>query len=303
MNNSLPLRIALIANAAFSFTCVMLMVFKSSLVGEMLGIQAPLVLQVVGTGLAIFAVDLLHQATKSRIATWRALYASTGDFIWVLATLVLLVLFPNTLSSSGHLLAIAVSVTVLTFGAWQLWAIERTYKLPTNEYRLCVPVYVNAPADEMWNAIGNLGDIKKYAPSLKRSLILDGKTPGVGAVRMCEDYTGKRWSEECVKFENGRSLILRFVSEAPDFPFPVQTMRGGWEIVSGDRETQIIVWWELMPKPKYLAPIILPLLAFQADRDLPKIIQNMAADVLGNTSKSISQETLRAIAYILPQFC
>lgn len=303
MNSSLPLRIALMANAVFSFTCAMLMVFNSSIVEEILGIHAPLVIQSIGIGLAVFAVDLLHQATRKRVASWRSLYASMGDFLWVLATLVLLGIFPNALSSSGNLLAIAIAITVLTFGVWQLWAIQRAYQLPTGEYRLCVPVFVNVPAKEMWNVVSNLGDIKKYAASLKSSVVLNRQTSGVGAVRVCEDHSGQRWSEECVQFEDDRNFVLRFVSEAPDFPFPVQTMIGGWEIVPWDRGTQIMVWWELIPKPKYLASIILPMLAFQTDRTVPKIIQNMAADALGSTSKSVNRGNQTAIARLLPKFC
>ncbi|WP_144054351.1 hypothetical protein [Pleurocapsa sp. PCC 7319] len=50
MNSSLPLRIALIANAVFSFTCAMLMIFNSSIVDQILGIQAPLVIQSINQG-------------------------------------------------------------------------------------------------------------------------------------------------------------------------------------------------------------------------------------------------------------
>lgn len=304
MNNAYPLRIALLANAAFSLTSGGLMVFNPSLVGEMLGIEAPLVLQAVGAGLGVFAVDLLIQSTRSRVATWRALYASAGDFLWVLATLGWLVFFPKTFSGFGNWLLIAVAMAVLTFGTWQLWAIGRTHKLPTTgKYRVCIRVHVNAPADAMWTVISHLENIKEYSPSLVRSIILDGKTPGVGVVRMCETHAGKRWSEECVEFNAGRSLVLRFVSEAPDFPFPVQTMTGGWEIVPCDRNSQVIVWWELMPKPKYLAPIILPLLAFQVERDLLKIIQRMAADALGHASESTHQGYSSAIVRLLPNFC
>ncbi|MEO1404377.1 MAG: SRPBCC family protein [Cyanobacteria bacterium J06635_1] len=304
MNNAYPLRIALLANAAFSLTSGGLMVFNPSLVGEMLGIEAPLVLQVIGAGLGLFAADLLRQATRPRVATWRALYASAGDFLWVLATLGWLVLFPKTFSDFGNWLLIAVAMAVLTFGMWQLWAIGRTHKLPTTgKYRVCIRVHVNAPADAMWTVISRLENIKAYSPSLVRSIILDGKTPGVGAVRTCETQAGKRWSEECVEFNAGRSLVLRFVSEAPDFPFPVQTMTGGWEIVPCDRNSQVIVWWELTPKPKHLAAIILPLLAFQVERDLPKMIQRMAADALGRASQSASQANPRAVSRLLPNIC
>lgn len=299
-----PLRMALAANAAFSFISAGLMFFRPSLIGDWLGIQAPLVLQAAGIGLLVFAADLLHQATRHRIETWRALYASAADFLWVVGTFVLLALFPSALSQTGYTLVVSVAFAVFLFGSWQLWAIGQAHKLKdSGQYRHCILVAVNAPADAMWRVIGRIGDIKHYMPALKHSAILDGKTPGVGAVRMCEDRSGKRWAEECIEFKAGRSFDVRFLSEAPDFPFPAKTMRGGWEVIPADGGSEVLVWWELEPKQKLLAPIILPLLAFQADRDFPKIVQRMADDALGRGPDVVGQRNLGVIARLRPNFC
>lgn len=302
--NTRPLRTALVANAAFSLTCAGLMIFLPSLVGDWLGIQAPSVLQALGIGLGIFAADLLHQATRRRITTWRALYASAADFLWVVGTFALLALFPRALSQTGNTLVVSIAFAVFLFGSWQLWAIGQAHKLQGSRlYRHCILVAVNAPADAMWRVIGRIGDIKQYMPSLKHSIVLDGKTPGVGAVRMCEDRTGKRWAEECIDFKAGRSFDVRFLSEAPDFPFPAKTMHGGWEVIPAEGGSEVMVWWELEPKQKLLAPIILPLLAFQADRDFPKIVQRMAADALGCNTDVINQKNSGVVARLLPNFC
>ena len=71
MNNARPLRIALLSNAVFSATNAGLMLVMSATVGTMLGIQAPIPFQILGIALAIFAVDLVFQATLTQIATWR----------------------------------------------------------------------------------------------------------------------------------------------------------------------------------------------------------------------------------------
>ncbi|NER80033.1 MAG: hypothetical protein F6K42_10705 [Leptolyngbya sp. SIO1D8] len=304
MNNGRSLRVALLANAMFSSMSAGLMVFAPELIGTLLGIQASLILQIIGLGLGLFAVDLYLQAMRPRLATWRALYASAGDFLWVVATVLLRVCFPDVLSDSGNALVIFVAGAVLAFGVWQLWAVGHLYTLPTQDgYRLCLTVQTNAPASAMWRVISHLEAIQTYAPSLKQSLLLDGKTPGVGAVRMCENHAGKRWFEECIKFQPDRSLVLRFVTEAPDFPFPVHKMNGGWEILPYESGSQIRVWWELMPKPQSLTTILLPLLALQVERDLPKIIQAMAAEALGQPSTVTSPTATQAIARLLPTFC
>lgn len=304
MATALPLRLALAANALFSLSCAALMLFRPSMVGGWLGAQTPRVLQAVGAGLVFFAADLLHQATRRRIATWRALYASAADFLWAIVTVALLGLFPNALSDSGNGLVITVATAVLLFGLWQFWAIGNVHKLPdTGEYRHCIIVETNAPANAMWRVISRLGDIKNYMPSLKSSVVLDGRTPGVGAVRQCENHAGKRWSEQCTKFSAGRSFTVRFLSEAPDFPFPAKAMRGGWEVMPTNDGCQVMVWWELLPKQRLLAPVILPLLAFQADRDFPRVIQRIAADALGHPPEAADQQNPGPMARLLPNFC
>lgn len=304
MKAALPLRLALAANAVFSLSSALFMFFCPALVGEWLGIQAPLILQLIGIGLAIFGAELIYEATRQRVASWRALLVSIADFSWVAGSIALLLAFPQLFSSSGNALVLVVAGTVFGFGAWQLWAAGKTHKTgKADEYRHCIIVETNAPAEKMWQVVGNIGDIKSYMPSLKHSVILDGKTPSVGAVRACEDRAGKRWSEECTEFNLGRSFAVRFLTDDPNFPFPVKTMRGGWEVTPSNVGSQVMVWWELTPKSKLLAPIILPLLAFQVDRDFPKIIQRMAIAALGKNGEVQTQPHAGVFARLLPSFC
>lgn len=309
VTNTQPLRMALAANAVFSLTCASMLITFPSSVGDWLGVQAPMTLRAIGIGLIGFAADLLHQTTRPRVATWRALYASAADFLWVIGTLVLLALFPGALAPSGILLVLLVALAVLLFGTWQLWAIGQAHRLPGSDlYRHCIAVSVNAPADAMWRVIARIGEIERYMPSLRSSSILDGTLPGVGAIRVCEDHNGKRWSEECTAFNAGRSFEVRFHTEAPDFPFPARTMHGGWQVMAdADDSSEVMVWWELEPKPKLLTPILLPVLAFQADRDFPKVIERMAADAAADAAEGRVETRTPAVAEtvarLVPRLC
>ncbi len=301
MNTAFSLRFALMGNALFSFSSGMLLLFAPSLVGEWLGIQASIILQAIGIGLIVFAAELIYQATRKRILTWRALIASAADFMWVVGSIIVLLVFPQLFSSFGKTLLLAVASVVFVFGVWQLLAAGRTHRIKeTGEYRHCIIVETNAPADKMWRIVGNIGNIKKYMPSLKHSYIMDNKNPGVGAVRTCKNHAGKQWSEECIEFNPGRSFTVRFLSEDPEFPFPAKTMRGGWEVTPSDSGSQVMVWWELTPKSKLLAPVILPLLAFQVDRDFPKIIKRMSAEALIESNETQIQNVF---VRLLPGFC
>lgn len=304
MKAVLPLRLALAANGVFSLSSALIMLFRPSLVGEWLGIHTPLILQIVGIGLAIFAVELFYQATRQRVVTWRALLASAADFSWVAGSIVLLLAFSQLFSPLGIVLVLTTAGTVFCFGAWQLWAAGRAHKIGKDgEYRHCIIVETNAPAEKMWRVVGNIGDIKNYMPSLKRSVVLGGKIPSVGAVRACEDRAGKQWSEECTEFNPGHSFAVRFLSEAPNFPFPAKTMRGGWEVTPSNVGSRVMVWWELTPKSKLFAPIILPILAFQVDRDFPKIVHRMATDALDKNGEVRLHPNVGVVARLLPSFC
>jgi len=281
MNTTLPLRTALLGNAVFSSICGLLMLAQLGFVETLLGIQAPLLLRLLGFGLLLFAVDLLHQTTQPRLATWRALYASVGDFLWVIISVVGLLLFSNLLSPTGVKVVLIVAGVVLIFGCWQLWGIACAHRASNPAlYRHCLIVSTKAPAAAMWEVIERMGDIQNYTPSLVKSEMLNGKSPGVGAVRRCTDNSDRCWTEECIEFEPGHSFTMRFAAEAPDFPFPASTMLGGWKVTSAGAGSEVMVWWELAPKPRFLASILLPVLAFNADRDFVQVIRRMADDAL-----------------------
>lgn len=306
MNAVLPLRLALAANAVFSLSSGLFMFFNPALAGEWLGVSAPLVLQGIGIGLTVFSVGLAYQAMSRRMATWRALMASAADFSWVAGSIVLLLVYQDLFSSSGRTLILGVAIVVLCFGVWQLWAAGRAHRITkAGEYRHCIMVETNAPADKMWKIVSDLGGIKNHMPSLKRSIVLDGKAPGVGAIRHCEDRTGKQWSEECTAFNPGRDFSVRFQSEAPDFPFPAKTMRGGWGVIPSSTGSVVMVWWEMTPKYKLLAPIILPLLSFQVDRDFPKIVGNMAEAATGGDveGRARTKSGVGSFARLVPNYC
>lgn len=302
MNRAAYLRAALLANAVFSTICAMLMILGPGWVGTLLGVEAPLVIRGIGFGLALFAADLIHQATRSRIATWRALYAGVADFLWVLGTLVGVALFPAALSTSGLVTVLAVAGTVFAFGVWQLRGIRVVHGAgdPTL-YRHCIVVRVDADADAMWSVVERLDDIHKYMPTLQSSVILDETTPGVGAIRRCVDTAGKSWSEECTEYRPGSGFAIRFLTDAPGFPFPATMMVGGWEVIPQEHGSDVMVWWEMQPKPKWLAIAIFPLLAFNVDRDFPPVIERMARDALGSVDDELSD--VRPVARLTPQLC
>ncbi|ERN41578.1 hypothetical protein KR51_00017970 [Rubidibacter lacunae KORDI 51-2] len=190
MKATLPLRTALFANAVFSTICGLIMFACPEFFGTLIGLQALLVFRLIGCGLLLFAADLLHQATRPRLETWRALYASGADFLWVISSLLGLLLFSRLFSETGVAVVLAVAGVVPIFGVWQMWGIDRAHRAENPAlHRHCLVVHAEATPVNMWEVISRLGAIQKYSPSLVKSEILNGKAPGIGAVRRCADQS------------------------------------------------------------------------------------------------------------------
>jgi hypothetical protein len=292
------LRAALISNAGFSGLSGLLLVTLPEAIATLLGPELPWLLRLLGIGLLVFAADLLHQASRSRLASWRALYASLADVLWVIGSIGLVALFPQHFNDSGVALVLAVAAAVLAMACWQLWGIHRLHRAEeAGRFRHCLASRVDAPPEAMWRVLRPLGDIARYMPDLARSEVFG--EPGPGAVRACEDRAGHRWRETCIDWQEGRAFTLRFEAEAADFPFPASEMVGGWEVLPESEGSTVMVWWELKPRPAWAAVLLMPLLALKADRDFPKVVSAMADVALGRPVAAPARRRGR----LLPSHC
>lgn len=292
------LRAALTSNAVLSGLSGLLLVALPEAVAALLGPELPWLMRLLGIGLVLFAADLLHQASRTRPASWRALYASAADLLWVLGSLALVALLPQHFSDSGITLVLAVAAVVLAMGCWQLRGIHRLHRTRhAGRFRHCPACRVDAPAEAMWRVLRPLGAIARYMPDLAHSEV--SGEPGPGAVRACEDRSGHRWRETCVDWQEGRGFTLRFEAEAADFPFPASEMIGGWELIPESKGSTVMVWWELKPRPAWAAVVLMPLLALKADLDFPKVAAAMADAALGRTETG----TAPARGRLLPRNC
>lgn len=274
-----PLRIALLANALFASATGAAIIIAPASAAGLLGIAYHPILTAIGVGLVVFALDLTHQATRRRILTWRAAYATALDLAWVAGTVVVLATHHPSFTTTGVAIIAAVGALVLGFAVWQGRGINDAHRVPGSRRRQhCVRVHVDQPAEAMWQVIADLGAIQRYMPSLAHSAIEDGAEPGRGAVRTCVDRSGRSWSEECIAFEPG-ALALRFKAEAAGFPFPASEMYGGWTVEpcqSGG--SHVTVWWTLRPRPVGLAVLLMPIFGLRADREITNVVRRMAAE-------------------------
>ncbi len=115
------LRIALRANATFSIATGLFGVVAAGRVVDILGTGNELLVRLIAIGLLGFAGFVLYVSTRS-VDELRAeaLLISAGDFVWVLASVVLIAL--GLFSTGGAVTAGLIALVVLGFASSQLWA-------------------------------------------------------------------------------------------------------------------------------------------------------------------------------------
>lgn len=239
-------------------------------------------LRVVGALLAGFVPLLVvaaRQASRAEPRVGVSLTAVALDFGWVVGSLALLPVALERFSPLGLELFAGVAVVVAALATLQWRGVGRLYAEPDRAlgttHRVAVTVDVDVPREALWPAIADLADIDQHLAGLAEAQ-LDG-TPGVGAVRTCANTKGQRWSEEVTRWEPGRRLDLRFLSERDDFPYPLHPMIGGWLISElGADSCRATVWWSFTPRPRWLAPVMAPMLLSRVRPDMRATVRSMA---------------------------
>jgi uncharacterized protein YndB with AHSA1/START domain len=296
MDRSRLLRTALGVNAVFSLICGLAFLFFDEGLARFLSVPAG-ILAPVGGALLLWAGFVGWQTLRRRLSTLLALVTSLGDGVWVLGTIVGLAGWEGALTPSGVMLALGVAAVVAALAGAQLVGIRRFHAEtdPDQEtrWRVCVPVEVAASPEAMWPVVSDLGAIERFAPDLVSSEV-DGP-PEQGAVRRCRDAAGHTWEEECIAVEPGRSLELRFRTEAEGFPFPVTAMTGGWIVEPSGDGSRVSIWWSFDPRPSWAAMLMVPVMAGKLERDFRNVVGRMAA-MTGEVSSAGSGGTRLAPA-------
>lgn len=275
------LRTALLANAAFSLTTGSLLLLFSARIAALLGpAVAPWHVLVVGGSLIPFGAFLAWLGGQKRPAPLIALAVSMADLAWVVGSAVGLALAGDAFSPTGVGIVAAIAACVLAFALGQLRGIARCYRpagAPRGSIRVCLEFGASGNVDATWRNMSALGAIAQFVPMLAHSALREGARPGVGAVRECADRAGRCWAERCTRFDSeAREFEMEFLATEPGFPFPFAALRGGWSVQPGGQGVAVKIWWEGTLRRAALAPVMAPLLEWQARRQFAGVVRNMA---------------------------
>jgi len=106
-------------NAASCLLFGLLFAFAPEWTSTLIGNSTPFVLRIVGLGLILNGLHLLFAASRSKMICPELLYFVLGDFAWVIATVVLLILGVGVTTAVGVVAAILVGMMVGSLGFMQ----------------------------------------------------------------------------------------------------------------------------------------------------------------------------------------
>ncbi len=272
---------ALAGNAAFSAASGIVLLLAPDSVGDWLGVRQSGLLMSTGGALLGFAGVATSQALRRTRVPLGPLLISLADLAWVIGTALVLLVVGGSFSGLGVAVLLLVAATVAGFALAQLLGIARSYQAPAaagGSHRVCVEVATAVTAEALWEAVGDLGGIARFVPTLAESRLRDDAVPAAGAVRECRDVSGRAWAERCTLYDPAEHrLEVEFLSDEPGFPYPFRAMTGGWSVEQRALGAVVRVWWHVTPKRPRFASVILPLMDYTVRRSFPDAIAQMAA--------------------------
>lgn len=278
------LRKALAVNGVFSFATGSVMALVPEVVGDWIGFEHSLILRVVGAMLLAFAGLLFCLSFLSRRPQFLAMLASVADFAWVVGTVALAIVLPNVLSGAGWVIASGVAAVVMACGVAQAMGIARSYRHPDTSregwQQLCLEFQVDIAPAALWEIVRELDAIHEYAPGLAGSSIEEGGATD-RQVRECRDAKGNCWREDVLIDDARRRLEMTFLTDRQGFPFPFLRMEGGWSLESAASTTRLRIWWDVVPKRRWLSFVLMPMFSLLLAHRFRATIKNMRETALG----------------------
>jgi hypothetical protein len=95
---------------------------------------------------------------------------------------------------------------------------------------------VNVPAKKIWEVLGDFSSIEKFAPTIKTSPIVNDKSSGLGAKRLCTFNDGSSLIEEIIDYQEGQGFKI----EISEFSMPLKSQHAEMKVEEVDANTSNI---------------------------------------------------------------
>ncbi len=265
------LQITLVSNAIFSFATGLSLILFHNVIATWFGKQNPTIFWIIGLGLLYFSYSIIVEIRNPK--PHAVFYIIIQDFIWVLASLVIVLIKPFNLSVPGYQIIAAVAFIVLAFGIGQSIGLGKIDTI-NNEglKRLTYERIINATKENTWKVISDVSNYHKVAPNIESVTIISGK--GKGMVRSCTHKTGS-WTEVATLWEEGEQYEFQVNTDAKDYPFPLKFLKGTWKVETVSKhETKITMVFDFVFKQKIYNILIYPLMKKKFNKTCEELLDN-----------------------------
>ncbi|MCP4327376.1 MAG: SRPBCC family protein [Alphaproteobacteria bacterium] len=309
--NDTLLRRVLVANALSSASsgllCLLFPQAAATLLFEntfsVLGISPSGLLLALGIGLLIFAIFVLVTAREETLAMGRARLVCLADLLWVVDSVALLLVFPDTFSPIGFEIVSVVALCVLLFALGQLAGIALVYQGRSDVrvsarkdgwMTVTASIETTASAARVWQVMRDQKCYADVADNLSKAEIIAGQ--GEGMVRQCTDTAGRSWRETCSRWEEGQGFAFRVHTEAADYPYPIARMTGEWTLSPTKRGTRISMTFGIQAKSGFTGRLIFNVMAASFPRICDRLLRNWTRVMEDRENSAVCRPPLAAPA-------
>lgn len=258
-------------NALFSGFSGLFLILLNQEIANAFSISNTHVFWIIGLALLFFASTIIFEIVKQRPLF--VLLIIMQDFLWVLASIILLILDPFEISRVGNSTIAVVGFLVLLLSVNQskaLAQIDTTDDFKTKHFRF--ERLVKAGKQTVWSVISDVANYDQVAPNIDDVKIISGE--GRGMVRSCS-HGKDSWTESCSMWIEEKSYSFEVNTSAPDYPYPFKFLKGTWEVQEIDSTTtRIVMLFDFQYKRKFQNWLLHPLLKGKFSKTAETLLDN-----------------------------
>ena len=113
------LKAALLANGIFSIATGLIAVVFADSIGDFMEVN-PLVLRFLGVAVLVFGATVYWFSRHDPFERGFGVFTTVADLSWVLGSAILLIGYPDLVTSGGNVLIGVIAAFVLFFAVWQI---------------------------------------------------------------------------------------------------------------------------------------------------------------------------------------
>ncbi|MDO5981457.1 type II toxin-antitoxin system RatA family toxin [Flavivirga spongiicola] len=265
------LQITLLCNAIFSFATGISLILFFNTIATWFGKQTPTVFWIIGLGLLYFSYSIGIEIRNPK--PHAVFYIIVQDFIWVLASLAIVIIKPFNISVIGYQIITIVMFLVLFFGIGQTIGLAQVDTLNNKGLKhLTYERIINATKENTWKVISDVSNYHKVAPNIDSVTIISGEDKGM--IRSCSHKTNS-WTEVAILWEAGEQYTFQVNTDAEDYPYPLKSLKGTWKVQAvSEHETKIIMQFDFIYKQKIYNVLIHPFMKKKFNKICDELLDN-----------------------------